>query len=131
MIQNGMWYFQHRYKSNNIINKQIAQINEVLQVFDYNSKFDAEMKEEIKMYNTRHRLLSPPIIDPDKKFYHALCIHCYGYDRKTSNSASEAIKNVEHNSHCTYLKSAKRYRDNPKRLELLNQQYIHIVKPKK
>lgn len=124
MIEQGTTYFQLRYKQNQFISDEIQKIKQVLEIFDYQAKEEKEKEDVIKMYETRRRSSAPPFIQRDE-LYHARCVHCYNYSLGVSKTKEEAIKNITHNPHCTYLNYMKRIHD----VNSVNDQFIQVFAP--
>ena len=105
----------------------VAMVAVVLKIYHPKKAFNAKGKPVKYSKRIVEKNRRQPVNPANQ--YHAMCMHCYGYDRGLNKTKDSAINNVNHNQYCTYLKDEKHHRDNKNRMKFLNQQYIHVITP--
>ncbi len=128
MIQQGLNYFQSRYKETKFLSKRINDLKELLNDLDFLSIEEERDNQAMIMYRMRKKLKNPPHIDPIDNYWTVLCIHCYNYARGSDKTKESAIKKLRHEKYCMYKVEIKRF-DGRHKQQIMDD-YLKIIPPK-
>ena len=129
MIDKSLAYYSSRYAINPLITQELSRFKNVLELLDENIRTQTYKDDAIRMYEMRNKQSKPPHIDRDE-YYHALCKQCHRFSQGISNNEEEAIKILAHDKYCTYNNEFEDYKNNPRYIKILNDDYLQIIKPK-
>ena len=129
MIRLGYSYFQMRYKETRYLQKQIENINELLDVLDFLSQAKQEENDAMELYRVRGRAKYPTVSQPDGQHWIGECMYCFRYSLGVNKSEKDAIKNIQHEKACMYNKAIKKFSSRNHK-DMINFQYIRVIPPK-
>ena len=127
LMKQSLSYFQSRYKEMKFIKKEINNFEQVSNdIVEFTENIINETEAQ-KMYKTRKSLI-PPLLDPTKDTWTALCISCLSYSTRGKNK-DDSIKRIRHTKNCLFLKENKLYGKVEE--ERIYSQFFKITPPKK
>jgi len=129
MITHGFAFFQLRFKSNRLVSDKIEEIKKVLDDLEDMVRTENQNKEALEIYRMRKRLPAPPTIRRED-YWKAECIHCYSFSLDIAKTEQDAIKSIEHDVRCNYLRQVKG-KKSQEHIDAINFQYIRTIPPLK
>lgn len=130
MINKSLAYYSNKYAVNPLITQEVNRFKNVLELLEESIRTQTYKAEAIQMYEMRSKQSRPPHIYRDE-YYHALCKQCHRFSGGTAKNEQQAIAILTHDKYCTYNKEFEDYKNNPQYLEVLNDDYLQIIKPKR
>jgi len=127
MIEQGLRYFQSRYKETKFLSKRINDLKELLNDLQLLTLDEVQDNQAMTMYRMRKKLKNPPHIDPIENYWTVLCIHCYNYSRGSDKTKESAIKKLRHEKYCMYKTEIKRF-DGRHKQQIMDD-YLKIIPP--
>jgi len=122
LIEISLRYLQLRYKETKLISKEITHFMQLLSDLQDLTHNEIEETEATKMYKTR-KLPTPPLLNPARDTWTALCIYCFKYTTLGKNK-EDSLKRIIHARNCSFKMNKKM----GKRTE---SQFFKIIPPKK
>jgi len=128
MIQQGLSYFQSRYKETKFHSKRINDFSDLLSDLELITLQEEQDNQAMAMYRMRKKLKNPPHIESMDNFWTVMCVHCYHYATGSDKTKESAIKKLRHEKYCMYKTEIKRFDKRHKKQ--INDDYLKFTLPR-